>query len=57
MLLMQLLLMIKVIISDHQRIRACNVLGNDEVSYKMIRYENEEKKLRILLNPIFAKEF
>lgn len=39
----------KVIISGHQRIRACNVLGIDEVSYKMIQYENEEKEVKDLI--------
>lgn len=39
----------KVIISGHQRIRACNVLGIDEVSYKMIQYENEEKEIKDLI--------
>lgn len=46
---MKLLVMKKVIISDHQRIRACNVLGIDEVSYKMIPYENEEKEIKDLI--------
>lgn len=39
----------KVIISGHQRIRACNVLGINEVSYKMIQYENEEKEIKDLI--------
>lgn len=39
----------KIIISGHQRIRACNVLGIDEVSYKMIQYENEEKEVKDLI--------
>lgn len=39
----------KVIISGHQRIRACNVLGIEEVSYKMISYENEEKEIKDLI--------
>ncbi len=39
----------KVIVSGHQRIRACNVLGIDEVSYKMIQYENEEKEVKDLI--------
>lgn len=39
----------KIIISGHQRIRACNVLGIDEVSYKMICYENEEKEIKDLI--------
>ena len=32
----------KVIISGHQRVRACKVLGIEEVSYKMIEYTKEE---------------
>lgn len=39
----------KIIISGHQRIRACNVLGINEVSYKMIQYENEEKEIKDLI--------
>jgi ParB-like chromosome segregation protein Spo0J len=39
----------KMIISGHQRIRACNVLGIEEVSYKMIHYENEEKEIKDLI--------
>lgn len=39
----------KIIISGHQRIRACNVLGINEVSYKMICYENEEKEIKDLI--------
>jgi len=39
----------KIIISGHQRIRACNVLGIEEVSYKMISYENEEKEIKDLI--------
>lgn len=30
------------IISGHQRVRACNVLGIDEVSYKLIEYSDED---------------
>lgn len=32
-----------------KRIRACNVLGIEEVSYKMISYENEEKEIKDLI--------
>lgn len=39
----------KIIISGHQRIRACNVLGIDEISYKMICYESEEKEIKDLI--------
>ena len=39
----------KIIISGHQRIRACIVLGINEVSYKMIQYENEEKEIKDLI--------
>ena len=39
----------KVIISGHQRVRACKVLGIEEVSYKMIHYENEEKEVKDLI--------
>ena len=39
----------KVIISGHQRIRACKVLGIEEVSYKMIEYENENQEIKDLI--------
>ena len=39
----------KTIISGHQRIRACKVLGIEEVSYKMIVYDNEENEIRDLI--------
>ena len=39
----------KIIISGHQRIRACNVLGIEEVSYKLIDYKNEEKEIKDLI--------
>lgn len=39
----------KIIISGHQRVRACNVLGIEEVSYKLIDYENEEKEIKDLI--------
>lgn len=39
----------KIIISGHQRIRACNVLGIEEVSYKLIDYDNEEKEIKDLI--------
>lgn len=39
----------KVIISGHQRIRACRVLGIEEVSYKMIEYENENQEIKDLI--------
>lgn len=39
----------KVLISGHQRIRACKVLGIEEVSYKMIEYENENQEIKDLI--------
>ena len=39
----------KIIISGHQRIRACNVLGIEEVSYKLIDYDDEEKEIKDLI--------
>ena len=39
----------KVIISGHQRVRACKVLGIEEVSYKMIHYDNEENEIKDLI--------
>lgn len=39
----------KIIISGHQRIRACKVLGIEEVSYKMITYDNEENEIKDLI--------
>ena len=39
----------KTIISGHQRIRACKVLGIEEVSYKMISYDNEENEIKDLI--------
>lgn len=39
----------KIIISGHQRIRACKVLGIEEVSYKMITYGNEENEIKDLI--------
>jgi len=39
----------KVIISGHQRVRACKVLGIEEISYKMIHYENEENEIKDLI--------
>lgn len=39
----------KTIISGHQRIRACKVLGIEEVSYKMIVYDNEENEIKDLI--------
>ena len=39
----------KIIISGHQRIRACKVLGIEEVSYKMIVYDNEENEIKDLI--------
>lgn len=39
----------KIIISGHQRIRACNVLGIEEVSYKLIDYNDEEKEIKDLI--------
>ena len=39
----------KVIISGHQRIRACKVLGIEEVSYKMIEYENKNQEIKDLI--------
>ena len=39
----------KVIVSGHQRIRACKVLGIEEVSYKMIEYENENQEIKDLI--------
>ena len=39
----------KIIISGHQRIRACKVLGIEEVSYKMIEYENENQEIKDLI--------
>ena len=38
-----------VIISGHQRVRACKVLGIKEVSYKRIRYENEKQEIKDLI--------
>lgn len=39
----------KVIISGHQRVRACKVLGIEEISYKMVQYENEKKEIKDLI--------
>jgi ParB-like chromosome segregation protein Spo0J len=39
----------KVIISGHQRVRACKVLGIDEVSYKMIQYDDEREEIKDLI--------
>jgi len=39
----------KVIISGHQRVRACKVLGIEEVSYKMIEYTDEKKQVKDLI--------
>lgn len=39
----------KVIISGHQRVRACKVLGINEISYKMIHYDDEEKEIKDLI--------
>ena len=39
----------KVIISGHQRIRACKVLGIEEVSYKIIEYKNEDQEIKDLI--------
>jgi len=39
----------KVIISGHQRVRACKVLGIEEVSYKMIEYTDDEKQIKDLI--------
>lgn len=39
----------KVIISGHQRVRACQVLGIEEISYKMIHYDNPEKEVKDLI--------
>lgn len=38
-----------VIISGHQRVRACKVLGINEVSYKMIHYDNEDNAIKDLI--------
>ena len=39
----------KTIISGHQRVRACNVLGIEEISYKMIEYTDEQKEIKDLI--------
>lgn len=39
----------KVIISGHQRVRACKVLGINEISYKMICYDDENKEIKDLI--------
>lgn len=40
-----------VIISGHQRVRACKVLGIDEISYKMIEYgpDDDQKQIKDLI--------
>lgn len=39
----------KTIISGHQRVRACKVLGMEEISYKMIEYTDEQKEIKDLI--------
>ena len=39
----------KTIISGHQRVRACKVLGIEEISYKMIEYTDEQKEIKDLI--------
>lgn len=39
----------KVIISGHQRVRACKVLGINEISYKMIRYDDKNQEIKDLI--------
>ena len=38
-----------VIISGHQRVRACKVLGIEEISYKMITYTDEKQQVKDLI--------
>ena len=35
----------KTIISGHQRVRACKVLGIEDISYKMIECTDEQKEI------------
>lgn len=37
----------KVIISGHQRVRACKVLGIPEISYKMMHYDDNQRPDRV----------
>ena len=39
----------KTIISGHQRVRACKVLGIEDISYKMIEYTDEQKEIKDLI--------
>lgn len=46
----------KTLISGHQRIRACNEPGIDQISCRIYSYNNEDEILQGLLKPTFVNE-